>query len=383
MDLTPDQIEKLQKLDLNTSLPSQNAKKTNLIPLFSISGITLLSVSGLILLKSKSTSQAPPVSPSQNQPQNIEPTQVPKSIQHYLLASQQYFSKALEAQTTKSDNQTIVEYLNQSIIAASDAIKLSPSDYRGYEQRAKIYQSLLDTQPQLLASAISDYQQAQKLNPNSAELTRQLASLFAKNGDLQNTLLYLSTTVSLEPTKAQNFYDLAKIQQQAGLLPDALNTYNQLLPLITDSSQKSQLETEKASLEKIISQNNLASPKLSNEGGFPTTTTVPIQTEGNLLQASTVTGLIIAAPETQKEISLENQTDSNSLSGTATLPSGQKEIIIENSRLTPSSQVYLSLISGGKNQTLEILSKSKNSFTAGFREALPENVTFKWWIVNP
>lgn len=380
MDLNNDQINQLQNLGLNPTLIVQKTPKSNLVPLFSISGITLLSLGGLILLKSKNTSQV--TTPQVNNiPQDIQPTQVPKSIQHYLLASQQYFSKALEAQNLKSDNQTIISYLNESIIAASDAIKLLPSDYRGYEQRAKIYQSLLDTQPQLLASAISDYQQAQKLNPNSAELTRQLASLFAKNGDLQNTLLYLSATVSLEPTKAQNFYDLAKLQQQAGLLPDALNTYNQLLPLITDSSQKIQLETEKASLEKIISQNNLASPK--SAGNNPSPTTAPIQTEGNLLQASKTVGLIIAAPETQKEITLDNQTNSNSLSGTATLASGQKSIIIENSRLTPSSQVYLSLISGGKNQSLEILSKTSSSFTAGFREALLENVTFKWWIVNP
>lgn len=383
MDLTPDQIDELQKLGLNTTLPPQTTKKFNLVPLFSISGITLLSVSGLILLKSKNTSPLIPDNSSGRSTQSVDnvPTQVPKSIQHYLLASQQYFSKALEAQNSKNDNQTIINYLNESIVAASDAIKLLPSDYRGYEQRAKIYQSLLDTQPQLLASAIGDYQQAQKLNPNSAELTRQLASLFAKNGDLQNTLLYLSATVSLEPTKAQNFYDLAKLQQQAGLLPDALNTYNQLLPLITDSSQKIQLETEKASLEKIISQNNLVSPKLSSEGGSPTP--LPIQTEGNLLQASNNTGLIIAAPETQKEISLENQTNSNSLSGTAILHSGQKSIVIENSHLTASSQVYLSLISGGKNQSLEVLSKTSSSFTAGFQSPLNEDVTFKWWIVNP
>jgi len=380
MDLTLNQQQQLENLGLTPTKPDQTPSKISLIPLFSISGITLLSISGLILLKTKNSSSNIPVSSFSSQESIPSPTQVPKSIQHYLLASQQYFTQALQTQSSCTGSSggcpSIINYLNQSIIAASDAIKTSPSDYRGYEQRAKIYQSLLDSQPQFLSAAIVDYQQAQKLNQNSAELTRQLASLYAKKGDLQNTLTYLSATVSLEPTKAQNFYDLARIQQQAGLLPDALETYNRLLPLITDSTQKSQLQIEKESIEKIVAQNNLSSPPI------PSPSPAPIQTEGNLLQASTAMGPIIAAPETPKEISLTNQTDSNSLSGTATLPSGQKQLTINNSKLKPSSQVYLTILSGGKNQSLELLSKSVDSFTAGFQSPLTEDVFFKWWIVN-
>ena len=378
MDPTPNQQRQLENLGLTPTKPDQIPSKINLIPLFSISGITLLSLGGLILLKTKNSSSITPPSNFPSQESLPSPTQVPKSIQHYLLASQQYFTQALDSQASKSDNQTIINYLNQSIIAASDAIKTSPSDYRGYEQRGRIYLSLLDTQPQLIAAAISDYQQAQNLNQNSPDLTRQLASLYAKKGDLQNTLAYLSATVSLEPTKAQNFYDLARIQQQAGFLPDALATYNRLLPLISDSAQKLQVETEKKSLEKIVAQNDFTSPST------PTRTPQPsIITEGNLLQASTISGLIIAAPEISQNISLKNQTDSNSLSGTGTIPSGQKQVVIQNSQLTPSSQVYLTVLTGGKNQSLELLSKSLDSFSAGFLSPLSEDVTFKWWIVNP
>ena len=225
--------------------------------------------------------------------------------------------------------------------------------------------------------AISDFEQAQKLNSSSADLTRQLASLFAKKGDLQNTLNFLTATVSLEPTKAQNFYDLARLQQQAGLLPQALETYNHLLPLITDQSQKSQVETEKKSLEKIVASNTFTtSPS-------PTPITKPsITVEGNLLQANAGLGPIIAAPENSPNITLNNQTDSNSLSGTGTLPSGQKQITIQNSLLKSTSQIYVTILTGGKNQTLEILSKSKDSFTVGFASPLSEDITFKWWIVN-
>jgi tetratricopeptide (TPR) repeat protein len=396
MNLTIDQQQQLENLGLNPTPTPQTLPKINLFPLFSISGLTLLSIGGLILLKSKNTSygQIPisaPSSSSQNQP---SPTQVPKSIQHYLLASQQAFSSALQAQSlttspspsnknaSNATSNNVISYLNQSIIDATAAIKEFPNDYRGFEQRGKIYLSLLDSQPQFLSAAISDYQQAQKLNSSSADLTRQLASLYARKGDLQNTLNYLSETVSLEPTKAQNFYDLAKLQQQAGLLPDALNTYNELLPLISDPSQKTQVEAEKTTLEKIIAQNNLVSPKTSNsESGSPTPQITPIL-DGNFLQASILSSPIIATPQISPNISLNNQTDSNSLSGTALLPSGQKQLTLQNSKLTSTSQIYLTILTGGKNQSLEVLSKSKNSFIVGFQSPLSEDVTFKWWIVN-
>ena len=290
MDLSTDQLNQLQNLGLNPPKASQNVSKPNLLPLFSISGLTLLSIGGLILFKTKNSAVINPQTRSPvHSPQDAGgPTQVPKSIQHYLLASQQYFTQALESQSSCTGSPggcpSVIDYLNQAITAASEAIKSSPSDYRGFEQRARIYQALLDSQPQLIDASINDYRQAQILNPNSAELTRQLASLYAKKGDIQNTLAYLSATVTLEPTKAQNFYDLARLQQQAGLLPDALKTYNSLIPLISDISQKSQLETEKKALENIISKNNFASTKPSSEVGSLTPSPAPIQTEGNLLQ---------------------------------------------------------------------------------------------------
>lgn len=382
MDLTPDQQQQLENLGLNPIQIPQTKTKTNLVPLFSISGLTILSLSGLLLLKNQD-SASPTPSPSQTPSQisNPTPTQVPKSIQHYLLASQQNFSQALSLQSSNSSSNEVINYLNESILASTQAIKEFPDDYRGYEQRGRIYQSLIDSQPQFLDAAISDYQQAQRRNSTSAEFTRQLASLYAKKGDLNSTLSYLSATVTLEPTKAQNFYDLAKLQQQAGLLPDALNTYNRLLPLISDAAQKSQVETEKTALEKLVAQNPQPKSSPTNYSDSPSPKP-SITTDSNLLQASTTSSLIIAAPETSKDITLKNQTDSNSLSGTATLPSGQKQLTISNSQLTSTSQIYLTILSGGKNQTLEVLSKSKDSFTVGFQSPLSEDVSFKWWIVN-
>jgi hypothetical protein len=75
-------------------------------------------------------------------------------------------------------------------------------------------------------------------------------------------------------------------------------------------------------------------------------------------------------------------TDSNALSGNATLLANQKEIVISNNQLSSSSQVYVSIISGGKNQNLQVLSKSNDSFTIGLTKSINEDIQFKWWIIN-
>jgi len=391
MDLTPDQIQQLHLLGLELNQPQNEVKslksenkhsKFPVFPLLSISGITLLSFSGLILLKNKSQNISPINNTNTTLPEtSVSPTQVPKSIQHYLLTSQQYFSNALQNQ---SDQNSTLENLNQSILAVTQAIKEFPLDYRGFFQRGRIYQSLLTSQPQLVDQALSDLNQALKLNSTSAEITRSLASLYAFKGDAQNTINYLAQTINLEPTKAQNFYDLAKIQQQIGLLPDALKTYNQLITIVTDSAQKSQIESEKQSIEKIIAQNpNNSSMYGQTDVSAPISSPIPvIQLDSPTIQALASSDLIIADSQIIDQVKISNITDSNALSGTATLLTNQTQIIIENKNLTNSSQVYVTAIKGGKNQNLQVLSKSIDSFVVGLPKAISEDIQFKWWIIN-
>lgn len=384
-EFTPDQIDQLRQLGIDippsTSplifQPPKPVKKINpIFPLLSISGLTILSFSGLILFKNKSQSVTPKInSPTQNTDSTPTPTQVSKSIQHYLLTSQQYFTQATKDQS--------VDALNQSILAATQAIKEFPTDYRGFYQRGRIYQSILASKPELISQVISDLSQAQKLEPNNAEITRSLAAVYAQKGDAQNTISYLNMTVSLEPTKAQNFYDLAKIQQQAGLLPQALDTYNRLLSLVTDPTQITQIQTEKSSLENLIAQ-NLSPAKASATAGPSSIspTPPPLNLDSPTIQASAGSELIVAAPEKLNQINVTNLTESNSLSGTATLPANKKETVISNSQLLTTSQVYITVTKGGKNQNLQVLSKSAGSFTIGLDNPISEDIEFKWWIIN-
>lgn len=428
MDYTQEQIEKLKSLGIdvktenrpvkgdvptsvgteglktenleigNLSLEIKPKKTNNVFPLLSISGLTLLSFSGLILLKNNSAKQNNTVNQENSKIENNsalqEPTQVPKSIQHYLLTSQQLFSSALQMQSTialpkptgEGGPSEILDLINKSILAATDAIKEFPNDYRGYQQRGKIYQALIESKPDLINQSISDISSALKLNPSSPEISHTLASLYAKKGDTQNTILYLNQTVALEPTKAQHFYDLAKIQQQAGFLSQALETYNQLATLVTDPTQKSQVETEKLALQKLIAQNPRSSEASAKENQILPTINDPQSTINNLdsptIQALAEGGLIIAAPEESNKIQVTNQTDSNSFSGNSILPSGQKEITITNNNISSTSPVYVTATKGGKNQNLQVLSKSTDSFTVGLNSPISEDIEFKWWIIN-
>jgi tetratricopeptide (TPR) repeat protein len=396
MDLTPDQINQLNQLGIkNTEAKTspffkgrcpevsegqRGLKHSNIFPILSISGLTLLSFSGLILFKNQGQTTPNNSTTNTTLPEtSVSPTQVPKSIQHYLLTSQQYFSKA-------SQNQS-VDDLNQAILSATDAIKEFPNDYRGFYQRGRIYQSVLASQPQLISQVISDLSQAQKLEPKNAEITRSLASAYAQSGDAQNTINYLSQTIALEPTKAQNFYDLALIQQQVGYLPQAIETYNQLITLISDPNQKAQVESEKSSLEKLLAQNinhSEASAKggqIDNPSAIPTIN-LPSSLDSPTIQASVSTGLIVAAPEELDQVKVTNLTTSNSLSGNQTLPSGTNKITITNSQVIDTSQVYISVIKGGKNQNLQVISKSTGSFIVGLDKPINEDIEFNWWIIN-
>jgi hypothetical protein len=368
--------------------------KINLVPLLSVSGLTFVSVGGLIFFKTKSESKiVSPLPVTTPQQQNIDrpnPTQVPKSIEHYLLASQQFFTQALEAQNTQKSSTTISNLLNRSLTLATEAVRLFPKDYRGFLQRGNVYRSLTST-PQTTDAAIKDFASAHQLNLSLAEVTRNLASLYALKGDAQNTLVFLSKTVSLEPTKAQNFYDLAHLQQQTGQINAAVHTYDQLLSILADPDQKNKIISEKTALENLLSQ---TSPAVEEKLLTPSPFVSPepsLEASEPLLQADTglpamvaqlPAGLVIAAPESEKNISVNDLTESNSLSGNATLLSSQTSLSISNSRLKPDSQVYVSVISGGKNLTLEILSKSNDSFTVGLLDPAPENIEFKWWIIN-
>jgi hypothetical protein len=136
-------------------------------------------------------------------------------------------------------------------------------------------------------------------------------------------------------------------------------------------------------LEELIAQNPRLDEAPAKAGPNPLPTIdLPSSLDSPTIQASTSSGLIIAAPEEVNQVQVKNITTSNSFSGSDILPAGQKEINISNSKITNTSQIYVSVTKGGKNQNLQVLSKSADSFTVGLNNFIDEDIEFNWWIIN-
>ncbi len=395
-EYNPETIKRLQALGLDPfkkppspSVTPQTPKpkpQTSVFPLLTISGLSLLSVGSLILFKNKSSTPSSQqiISPSAQSQTHPTPTQIPKSIHHYLLTSQSSFTEATASQG--QDPQQTISLLNEAVDYATQAITLFPTDYRGFEQRAKIYSALTPENPEdsgsYLHQAIADYQKALQLQPDNSDITKILAELWAKKGSVDNTLAYLQMAIGLEPTKAQHYYDLAHIQTQIGQISEAVQTYQHLLPLLSDSDQKTKVSAAKNSLQTLLTQNHNLDPQPSESIPNQAPDLIEELNQAPAIQALAGTGPVIASPQEEKDLAVTGQTDSNALSGTATISTGQTELAISSQSLTSSSHVYTTITKGGKNQILTLKSKDDSSFTVSLDSPATEDVEFKWWITN-
>ncbi len=376
----------------NLTPPSINLKSYLIIPAIPATFGLLLLVKSALSPSSPSLSPTP-ASPAANQ--GPEPTQVPKGIQHYLLASQQFFSQALQAQNSQRPTEEITTLLNQSLENATAAINLFPQDPRGWTQRAELYASLPPQDLPYLNQALAAYQKAYTLQP-TPQVTRQLALLWGKKGQAVETIRWLEKTVLLEPTNAQNFYDLARTQTQAGLLTQAVKTYEQLVPLIVDPTKRQEITATKNSLEQLLAQNIQKAPETISPAP-PSDGQINLPENPPAIQASLISqGLLIAAPDQeQKELTVTGQTDSNSTSGLVSIPPGQKETKVYTNLLNDQTQVYLATEKGGKNLTPQVASKYTekicdpqspqvcgNYFTISLDSPTPDNMTIRWWIIE-
>ena len=393
IDLNNNQLDRLKNLGIEIGGSQKHygsllvsSKRNNSWML--VVGAGLIGMAGLMLMvavknKSEKSTKTEVLSDNINKDEIARVTPA-DSIQKYLLTSQQYLSQAVLNQED-GNNQETTDLLNKSLKEIDAAITNFPQDYRGFQQRGKIYQSLVSSsdpateQDKLyIGQAIADFLVAYKLNSEIAENCRDLAALYARLGDAKTTVFYLSQAIRIEPTRAQNFYDLAKIQSQGGDIVGALETYKQLLWLVSDSSQKSVIEKEKQTLEEILAQN----PDVKKNRFLTPTTPTAGLADGKKLEANIASGVVIAVDTEANNLEVSGMTDSNALSGTGKLIAGEIDVEIKNSHVSDESLVYVTVVEGGKNQTLRVKSKSVSGFKVGLDVASNDDIEFKWWIVN-
>jgi len=320
-------------------------------------------------------------------------------LEDYLFSSQSLLAKAIEASKNKSqkqekivaNNQKIVQLINESINTINKAVSAYPSDARAWAQRARIYQTVKVYLPEAELTAISDWQNAIKLDPGNADYCQSIVKLYLANSQKQEAAFYLQQAVVSNPTNPNLLNQLAEVQVEIGLLKRAKISYQQLLSILTDSKQRQEIEIALKSLNQLMAQSNYSDDVgLNTIGKEPENIVLPDNPP--LLQASNFLAQapIIAAPDDEKNTSQEEEIFSNALSGKAILRQGETELKICNSNLTTEKQVYLTPENDNFNQILNVKSKATDLedkkcpafFIAGIQKPLDYDLAFRWLIIE-
>ncbi len=323
-----------------------------------------------------------PSKTSSPQPIPVVPAAAIRPLSAYLVSSQQFFSRGISISQQKTGgvrrrNQEVTRLINQAITLATTAISHYPADPRGYAQRAKIYQAIQSYLPEAKQIALVDWTRAAQLAKNNSNYWHQAAHLCQQVGNLDCWVQNLQRAAELDPTNGQLLLELAQAESQAGQLQKSYQHYQQLLGMLVDDRQRSQVKQELLALGKLMAKTKgVAAVKL--------VTPSPLPLEMNLgtpkLEASQRQPLVIAAGE-KGGTTATSRVVGNAFSGTGVIPGGEREKIIHSQRVTTGAAIYLTAIDDTDNQTLRLAQKGNGFFKVRLDHALNHDLHFKWLIV--
>jgi tetratricopeptide (TPR) repeat protein len=357
--------------------------------------------------KSAESSELSPISTNNSLTQQPENMGVKKTkstststIEQHIITAQSLLTKAIELSKEKdqTNNDRIVELVNQAIDATNQAISLNPNDPRGYAQRAKIYQTISQYMPEANDQAINNWKKAIELNPTNSDYCQKLANLLLasnKTENMKSAVYYLQQAVDANPTDPNLLKKLAEVKAKAGYIHDARDDYQQLIGLLTQKDQKETIKAEIDSLNRLLAEtaktqqiseslgNTKPSPEQQQEITLPDS---PPKLQAHHLASSNT---VIAAPEEKKSTINSQQLNSNALSGTGTIKQGEKKVKICNNNLSPQTQVYLTPETK-TNQILFVKSKAPYNpeteecahFVAATAKPVSQNLEFRWLIIE-
>lgn len=322
--------------------------------------------------------------------------QTPRTISDYLITSQTFFSQAIELSqqagllesdksSTDVNNQRVVELINEAITQATAAVLHYPTDARGWYQRAKIYQTIEKYNEGSIQAAIKDIERAVYLEPENKEYLSFLSNLWQDQGDLKKAIFYLSQAAQANPTDAQLWFELAKLQTKEGLLVQAYQSYQRIIPLIVDVSQKKLVREEMVAIESLLAQTKGIDFATSMVPTISPSTDLYLPDAPAKLEANNLAQqVIIADPENEERFASKDKGEysSNSLSGNSLITAGDTEIEIDNANLSPDTQVYITAIGDTQNEVLKVKSKKEKSFVVSISNPISNDLEFKWWLIQ-
>ena len=334
----------------------------------------------------------------------------------YIYLSQSFFSDGAalsqNRQQSEEDKKVILTKLQQAIDTISEGIGKFPKRAELWAHRATIEWSIASAFPNALPNAISDMEQAAKLNPQNPDYTRALSDLYlaalranslaepdpaSQDANPENSrnlldraVYFLARTQEQKPNDPKILYNLAQLQTKAGLLKNARISFVKLLPLITDPTQKQQIESEKASVEKLLAQENASARQRISASTKENTDAIDAMTPSSPPSGLELTPdqqtmsreLVVAAPGDTTS-PYEDAIGSSAFSGESVIPAGQISVTIESIRVSDAAPVYVTPTTT-TNATLTVTTKKAGShFIVAVDAPQPTDIPFTWWVLTP
>ena len=356
------------------------------------------------------------LSPVADEPSFVSPSTPPVqssgamvySPTQYIYLSQSFFSDgqmlSQNRQQSEEDKKVIITKLQQAVDTISEGIGKFPKRPELWAHRATIAWSIASAFPHALPNAIADMEEAAKLNPQNPDYTRALSDLYlaalrtnTNSGNppdsrnlLDRAVYYLARTQEQKPNDAQLLYSLAQLQTKAGLLKNAQISFVKLLPLVTDPTQKQQVESEKANVEKLLAQENASARQRISASTKENTDAIDAMTPSSPPSGLELTPdqqtmsrqLVVAAPGDAAS-PYKDAIGSSAYSGTMVIPAGRTNVIVENNQVTDTAPVYVTPMTT-TNATLSVTTKKAGShFTVSIDSPQPTDTPFQWWILSP
>ena len=122
---------------------------------------------------------------------------------------------------TSNNTAEATKFAQQAITASDKAIGTSPHNVNYWKTRTKLFYALSSYDPQLLNTAIEALEEAQRLSPNDAKISYNLAILYGRAAQVDKAVNTLRAGINIKPDYRDLYYGLYVIYSEVGKIDEA------------------------------------------------------------------------------------------------------------------------------------------------------------------
>ncbi len=227
---------------------------------------------------------------------------------------------------TDKDKETAINLIKQSISEAKIATALNQRNSTNWETLASVYQNLIGVVQKADQWSVAAYVQAINNNPSDPKLRLELASVFRKTKNLDQTVRLLQQAIELKPDYANAYFNLSDIAREQGNKITQLALLEKTLTLIPTTSPdyeavKKQIDALRPEVDALKAQaadrQKQAAATASATQTQPTPTPAPV-----VSNEATRLATPSATPATQTELPLS---DDQGIASSSAIPDIPRE----------------------------------------------------------